>query len=433
VIPWKYSFKRLNQALLGGALRRKLAKFAPSKCADSIPLFAFHFIHLTEPRKYTLNMLHLFVTGKKSTIVMRIFALILALAFAVSGQEIEDSITWAQLQIRNNIFATVQYGDRLVKVFEQLTSTSNGTKSKPSYYFEPVNLFLPQSTKCILNESTEENELLFSIVFWNEDLHQRIVDHLNDEENIANAKVNVIPFEEVIFTNTEPSKLYRPTNSWIPYGGEKLMSFKLTFDSESQCQVEQRRARSNPYFFQHFKLMFKIAARSRIAQISVDSIRKGSLFGKFEQKFPNADSVLLTEDDTKRFVRESTTEVMFEMFDYTEMPNSSSKAQVYEILEKMLIDSQVTINEQSSQLWSSVFHEDGDYPDKSRPLTVSRINLAKVRASSSTGSRDVKLAYWKCLTSGIHIASNTSLENIYWLAEMQKKQSGKFNEKYDCV
>jgi len=76
----------------------------------------------------------------------------------------------------------------------------------------PINLFSPLSTECNFNILTEENELVFSIVHWNDDLHQRIVDHLKDKKNIANAEVDVIPFEKVILTNTKPSKFYRPTN-----------------------------------------------------------------------------------------------------------------------------------------------------------------------------------------------------------------------------
>jgi len=43
-------------------------------------------------------------------------------------------------------------------------------------------------------------------------------------------------------------------------------------------------------------------------------------------------------------------EVMVETFDDNEVPNPSSEALIYELLEKMLIDSQATIKEPSSQL-----------------------------------------------------------------------------------
>ena len=53
-------------------------------------------------------------------------------------------------------------------------------------------------------------------------------------------------------------------------------------------------------------------------------------------------------------------------------------------------------------------------------------------AETSIGSRDVKVTYSKTnLTAGVNVASNTSLETIYWLAEMHKKQLGIFTEKYN--
>jgi hypothetical protein len=95
--------------------------------------------------------------------------------------------------------------------------------------------------------------------------------------------------------------------------------------------------------------MFNVAtttSRSRIARIKVDSIRKGLQFSTLDQKFPNADSVLLTADDTNLLLSESMAEVMVETFGDTEVPNPSSEARIYEILEKVLRDSQVTIKEQ---------------------------------------------------------------------------------------
>jgi hypothetical protein len=173
-------------------------------------------------------------TGRKSTKIMKICALVLTLAFAVSGQEIEDSDTWARLQIGQEVFTTLHYGDLEVKVYEQLRKP-NATKkeTKPWYYFMPVNLLLPQSAECIFNKFTDKIELRFSIEFWNDDLRQRIVEHLLDSEGIANAKVAVIPFEQVILITTESSHFYRPTNSWVPYRGQKLMKFSLICVSES--------------------------------------------------------------------------------------------------------------------------------------------------------------------------------------------------------
>ena len=166
-------------------------------------------------------MLELSVTGKKSTKVMKICALVLALVFTVSGQGIhlfpvlEDRDTRARLQLGNNVFTTVQYGDLKVKVYGLITP--NIRKKKPCYYFVPMNLFLPQSTKCNFNILTKENELVFSIVFWKEDLHQRIVDHIKDEKKYHDAEVDLIPFEKVKLTTTNPSKLYPSSISWIHY------------------------------------------------------------------------------------------------------------------------------------------------------------------------------------------------------------------------
>jgi hypothetical protein len=104
--------------------------------------------------------------------------------------------------------------------------------------------------------------------------------------------------------------------------------------------------RSNPHDFHHLRLVFNVAAtnsRSRIALISVDTILRGSLFSKLDQMFPNVVSVLLTADDSNRLLSESKAEVMVETFDDTELPNSYSEARIYEMLDKLLTNSQETI------------------------------------------------------------------------------------------
>ena len=154
------------------------------------------------------------------------------------------------------------------------------------------------------------------------------------------------------------------------------MNFSLIFDSITKCRELQDHTRSNPQDSHHFRLMFNVAAtnsRSRIALISVHSIRKGSLFGKLEQKFPNADSVLLTAEDANRLLSESTAKVKVDIFDDTEVPNPSSEARIYEMLDQLLIDSRETIKEQSSQLWSSVFYENENYRPDQVTQTVSDI------------------------------------------------------------
>ena len=76
---------------------------------------------------------------------------------------------------------------------------------------------------------------------------------------------------------------------------------------------------------------------------------------------------------TNRLLSESTAKVMVETFDDTEVPNPSSEARIYEMLDQLLIDSREIIKEQSSQLWSSVFYENENYRPDQVTQTVSDI------------------------------------------------------------
>jgi hypothetical protein len=230
---------------------------------------------------------------------------------------------------------------------------------------------------------------------------------MKERKGIENAQVQVIPFEEVILTTNKPPRFYQLTNSWIPFEGQKVMNFRLIVDSELKCQQQRNRMRSDPQFFSDFLLKFNVAAArsgSRIALIRVDSIRKGSLYSQLDQKFPLADSILLTAEDTKRLLSESTTMIMVETFDDNEVPSASSEARIFELVEKLMIETQIIINDQSSNMWSSVFFQKENY----RPDQITKTISDVFRRSDNEGRKMLSSVYSNSVSNNI----DTALELI---------------------
>ena len=75
--------------------------------------------------------------------------------------------------------------------------------------------------------------------------------------------------------------------------------------------------------------------------------------------------VFLTANDEKKLLSESTSKVLVETFDDSDVVSSNSELEIYNILIDLLISSRTTIKEQRDKMWDSVFWNNENYrPDK---------------------------------------------------------------------
>ena len=183
------------------------------------------------------------------TEMLRIILLTFVGALAITAQH----DTWTKMEISENIFTIFHYGDLDVKIYQQIRR-SDDKESKPWYFHAPVNWLLPDSAECVFNKATKRNELRFSVEFWNDDLRKGIAVHLNESAGIEQAKVAVIPFEQVLLNATQTADFYRPISDWVPFNGQKLMIFRLIVDSE--CDELANHMRTHPHDFFHLRLQF---------------------------------------------------------------------------------------------------------------------------------------------------------------------------------
>ncbi len=174
----------------------------------------------------------------------------------------------------------------------------------------------------------------------------------------------VIPFERIILTSDKPTIGYQLDNKWVPYELEDEMWFTLTCSNEKRGQQLAQEMRQRPSNFS-LKLSFSLSSQKsnrRETIIHMANIVSGSLFTQLNQKFPMADSVLLTSDDTKRLLSESACNVLAETFDDNEVPTESA---LYGMLDKLIVSARETISHDSGSMWDSVFWEQDNYrPDK---------------------------------------------------------------------
>jgi len=93
----------------------------------------------------------------------------------------------------------------------------------------------------------------------------------------------------------------------------------------------------------------------------------GEMAAKLDQRYTNPDTpnALLTAEDEKRLLTESSTNVLIGSFDDSDVVSPTTEAQIYNMLKDMLVSSREIIKDQSDAMWESVFWDDDNYrPDK---------------------------------------------------------------------
>jgi pullulanase/glycogen debranching enzyme len=83
------------------------------------------------------------------------------------------------------------------------------------------------------------------------------------------------------------------------------------------------------------------------------------------QRFGQTDEILLTTNDEKRLLTETTTNILVETFDESDVVSPNSESQIYNMLRNLLFSNKTVVKEQSDKMWGTVFWNEENYrPDK---------------------------------------------------------------------
>lgn len=83
------------------------------------------------------------------------------------------------------------------------------------------------------------------------------------------------------------------------------------------------------------------------------------------QRFGQKDEILLTTNDEKRLLTETTTNILVESFDESDVVSPNSESQIYNMLRNLLFSNKTVVKEQSDKMWDTVFWNEENYrPDK---------------------------------------------------------------------
>jgi len=190
--------------------------------------------------------------------------------------------------------------------------------------------------------------------------------------------------------SSKSSKDYRLTKEWTPYQLKMELEFALFCYEKNECDALAENMRKAPGQFSNLKLYFSLSAQTtqrRETVIRIQNIVTGEMATKLDQKFSNVNDTLLTAADEKRLLTESSTNVLIDSFDDMDVVSPSTEAQIYNLLQELLVSSRTTIKDESDKMWDSVFwNEDNFRPDK----TTNTFNeiYSKLDKETQTKMRD---------------------------------------------
>jgi hypothetical protein len=272
--------------------------------------------------------------------------------------------SWAQLKIAESVFAYVPYRNFILNIYETTESTPTAAKK---LFCSPICLLDNMSAESRFNVVKQQHEVRFRIHFYNEGVKQHVIRYLKDEMDIElkRSQLYVIPFERVILWSSTKTVGYEMSD-WKHYAQDEYVWFTLNCSDELKAAQLAQEMKQRPDQFENFHLSFMLSSqktKQRKTNIHIDSIVSGSMFTRLQQKYPEADSVLLTADDKKKLLSETRTKVLADTVHDNEI--ASSESALYGILERLIFSAQEITTKDSSFKWDSVFwNEDNCRPDK---------------------------------------------------------------------
>jgi hypothetical protein len=265
----------------------------------------------------------------------------------------------------------MKYGNFHIEIYEHINNQkATTTASEKKYFYSPIALLDHKSAISRLNRFTKQPEMRFRLEMWNDKVENEVVQHLIKivGQEIQPNKVRVIPLEKVILTSKLPTADYLLSPVWTYYDKSKILRLSLSCYDQNVCDELAEELRSDPEQFHHFKLLYSLSSQTlftKQATISFESVISGQMITNLLHKFGDKTDVFLTANDERKMLTETATNIRIDTFNDTEIASSDTETQIYNILKDLMITSRTTINEQSDQMWDSVFwNEDNNRPDR---------------------------------------------------------------------
>ncbi len=135
---------------------------------------------------------------------------------------------------------------------------------------------------------------------------------------ISVKQIQILPIEELKLSPDVPH-LYTIAKTWIKYQHyPRSVNFTLTCLNQEDCDGLAQQMRSNPHQFHYLKLLVCLnsqTSQQRGVVIKLENLVKGDMVAKLNQRYPEAQTIILTADDQKKLESEFLSNIDVVIFD----------------------------------------------------------------------------------------------------------------------
>ena len=284
-------------------------------------------------------------------------------------QKISAINGWKQLQISDRVISSLGYEGFIIDIYNHASNDLPTTANKDKkYFFVPAGLLYHMSSVAMFDSFTRKAVMKFQVIMWNDIIRNRVYQQIyrlfNNETSIH--QVRILPFDQVMIFSNKKKFNIELSAAWFNYRGDRSLQFKYFCDKMIDCEELAESMRNDP---SRFDLSIRLSISTQKTQITdttikISSIMKGEMISKLTQKYEKGD-VLLTADDKKKLLRESTTNIIIQSIQDSDNPSVASQEFIFKMLENLLNFTQVTIQKGDNMTWGSVFWNEDNYrPDK---------------------------------------------------------------------
>jgi hypothetical protein len=151
--------------------------------------------------------------------------------------------------------SSMQFRQVCVTIYDSLQTDSN---NKKIYFFTPIALLDPLNVVPVANQvSATQGKLAISFIIWNENVTDKVVQHLTQflNEKVEPNQVQVFPFDSVRLTSKVPCIYFSLTNEWQTFPTDKQkLRLSLNCPTRQDCDKVKDRIRKDE--LKHLRLEF---------------------------------------------------------------------------------------------------------------------------------------------------------------------------------
>ena len=175
--------------------------------------------------------------------------LVLLLARSASSQSPDPVPLVAGNKISPTKISSIQFEDEPTKFVCVDIYDSQLNFNRKIFYYSPIARLNPLNVVSIHNETTTQGILSIGFRIWNQNLDDKVAQHLTEllNQKVESNQVQVFPFDRLRLTSKMQSADFSLIDEWVPYKSQQQLRLKLTCTTKEDCNRVKKQINKNEF------------------------------------------------------------------------------------------------------------------------------------------------------------------------------------------